>query len=375
MIEMVCGQKFADDVRGICERPEHDEAEITSTTSFVVDAKAEAGPAESTDGVQKKKVGRVVFLQSISWLWQLICRNRGMSLLIILFLVFLAFAIWSLRNKSDTPEMVFVKAGSFMMGVDMFEGWKGYRVTLTKDYWIGKYEVTEQQYWKIMHRMPAELERRQWWIQGNYPVSGVSWKEAMEYCRLLTKRERKAGRLSENYEYTLPTEAQWEYAARGGNQSKGYRYSGSDSLDEVGWYDGNRERVWWRDWSLHCSWKYKEFRVEQSESTIQPVGRKLPNELGIYDMSGNVSELCMDCCGVGDDEQTVLSGMYYENKDVDPCARDIEAEKYGQRPSHVVRGGSWFDQDYECTTAYCGNDLAAPDVAMGFRVVIVPVQR
>lgn len=375
MTEKVCGRKFADDVRGICQRPKHDEAEIASMTSFVVDAEEQAEQADSTDGLQKKNIGRTEFQQSLSWLWQLICRNWRVGLLVISFLVFLVFAIWPLRNKSDTPEMVFVKAGSFIMSIDKLEGFEGHRVTLTKDYWIGKYEVTEQQYWKIMHRMPAKIERMRRWIQGNYPVSGVSWKEAMEYCRLLTERERKAGRLSEDYEYTLPTEAQWEYAARGGNLSKGYRYSGSDNLDEVGWYEGNRESVWWRDWFLHWSWQYKEFKIERTESRIQPVGRKLPNELGIYDMSGNMEELCMDCCSTDDDERTSDRYMYYESREVDPCARDMEAEKNGEPTHHVARGGSWFYHEDKCTTAYCGNDLAAPDVAMGFRVVIVPVQR
>ena len=133
MTEKVCGRKFADDVRGIYQRPKHDEAEIASMTSFVVDAEEQAEQADSTDGFQKKHIGRTEFQQSLPWLWQLICRNWRVGLLVISFLVFLVFAIWPLRNKSDTPEMVFVKAGSFIMSIDKLEGFEGHRVTLTKD--------------------------------------------------------------------------------------------------------------------------------------------------------------------------------------------------------------------------------------------------
>ena len=167
-------------------------------------------------------------------------------------------------------KMVKVEKGSFQMGSNDGNSYEKpvHKVTLTKDFWIGETEVTQSQYKTVMGKNPSSFKKG-----GNYPVECVSWYDAMAFCRKLTELERSAGRLPKGYEYTLPTEAQWEYAARGG-KSKGYEYSGSDDLGEVGW-----------------SW-------DNSNGATHSVRQKKPNELGLYDMSGNVYEWCRDWYGV-----------------------------------------------------------------------------
>ncbi|MDR2591599.1 MAG: SUMF1/EgtB/PvdO family nonheme iron enzyme [Chitinispirillales bacterium] len=162
-------------------------------------------------------------------------------------------------------EMVFVKGGTFKMGnADNEDGEKKYddrahNVTVG-DFYIGKYEVTQKQWLQVMGGNPSGG------VEGDdYPVNNISWYDIQEFIERLNAATGK--------KYRLPTEAEWEYAARGGSESKGYKYSGSDNPDDVAWHEDN------------------------SGGGAHPVGSKSPNELGIYDMSGNVWELVSDWIG------------------------------------------------------------------------------
>ncbi len=167
-------------------------------------------------------------------------------------------------TKGYAPPMVFVEGGSFMMGCtseqgDCYDDEKPvHRVTLNS-FSMSSTEVTQAQYKRVMCKNPSYFK------SANNPVEQVSWEDAVAYCKKLSSLTGKR--------FRLPTEAEWEYAARGGQKSKSYKFSGSNSLDSVGWYYGN------------------------SGNKPHEVGQKLPNELGLYDMTGNVYEWCSDWYG------------------------------------------------------------------------------
>ena len=129
-------------------------------------------------------------------------------------------------------------------------------VTISNDYYIGKYEVTQELYEAVMGTNPCKRK------SSDSPVKNVSWYDAVEFC---VEISHLTGR-----RFTLPTEAEWEYAARGGKKTTNAKYSGSSNINNVAWYDGN------------------------SGNQTHPVGRLCSNELGIYDMSGNVKEWFQD---------------------------------------------------------------------------------
>ena len=192
-------------------------------------------------------------------------------------------------------EMVKVEAGSFDMGATPemrslqypYDDEKpDHRVTLTKTYYIGKYEVTQALWQVVMGNNPSRFKG------DDLPVERVSWKRCQDFISKLNSLTGKR--------FRLPTEAEWEYAARGGNKSRGYRYSGSNTLDDVAWYGDN------------------------SGSKTHAVGTKQPNELGIYDMSGNVSEWCQD-----------WRGSYSSSPQTNPTGAVSGSYR-------VDRGGSWL---------------------------------
>ena len=157
-------------------------------------------------------------------------------------------------------NMVLIKAGSFLQ--------LRYRVTLSRDFWLGKYEVTQAEYGALMGKNPSHFKDRP-----TAPVEKVTYLDAVAYCDALTQRERQAGHLPAGYQYQLPSEAQWEYACRAGTTN---RYSFGDSATNAGEY----------------AWTW-----ENSEGTPHPVGEKRPNAWGLYDMHGNVWEWCLDWFG------------------------------------------------------------------------------
>ena len=179
-------------------------------------------------------------------------------------------------------EMVLVEAGSFMMGSD--EGYPCeqpvHLVNITRPFYLGMYMVTLAQYDEYCARAGKSRIDDHGWGRGNRPATGVTWIDAVEYCTWLSEAEGFQPCYSgvrKNTEcdftangYRLPTEAEWEFAARGGIHSGGFKYPGSDDPLEVAWHEAN------------------------SGMMTQPVGQLLPNELGIYDMSGNVAEWCWD---------------------------------------------------------------------------------
>ena len=212
--------------------------------------------------------------------------------------------------KALAWDFVKIEAGSFTMGctseqdTDCYDHEKpAHKVTLTKDYYLGKYPVTQAQWRAVMGSNPSHFKSFLFTNCSDHPVERVSWNDIQEF---LAKLNQQAGTKGTSKHYRLPTEAEWEYAARGGNKSKGYKYTGakgtgSNDIDEVAWYDDN------------------------SGSKTHPVGQKAPNELGFYDMSGNVDEWCSDWYG---------EDYYSGSPETDPKGSSSGRDR-------VLRGGSW----------------------------------
>lgn len=223
-------------------------------------------------------------------------------------------------------DMVFVKGGTFEMGEvktedNSFDIPK-HQVTLS-DFYIGKYEVTQDLWRAVMNDNPSEYRGE------NLPVNNISWYECQAFVRRLSNITNK--------KFVLPTEAQWEYAARGGVKSKGYNHSGSNNLNDVGWYNVN------------------------SDMTLHNVGINKPNELGIYDMCGNSEEFCSDWYV---DWYNVL----YCKSEIDPIGPD-----HGEDGMVVVRNGSWSSSNYGCRISVRSNFPSESGSAfIGFRLALIP---
>jgi formylglycine-generating enzyme required for sulfatase activity len=219
-------------------------------------------------------------------------------------------------------DFILVEGGTFKMGNDYGDEKPIHPVTVS-DFYIGKTPVTQKQWRQIMDSDPKEL-----YFKGNddNPVENVSWNDVQEFLKKLNTQTDK--------KFRLPTEAEWEYAARGGNKSKGYTYSGSNNIDEVAWYS------------------------ENSGGQTKPVAQKKSNELGIYDMSGNVWEWC---------EDWYASDFYEMSKDAINPLNTTESD------SRVLRGGGWSDTANFCRAAI--RSISAPGIRfnrVGFRLCFVP---
>lgn len=231
-------------------------------------------------------------------------------------------------------KMIFVEGGTFTMGATAEQGseadddeYPAHEVELSS-YYIAECEVTQAQWQAVMGTsiyQQRDKEDSSYSMRGvgsNYPMYYVSWYEAQEFCQKLS--------IATGRTYLLPTEAQWEYAARGGNQSKRYKYSGLHQLSAVGWNEGN------------------------SGDSTHPVGQLRANELGIKDMSGNVWEWCSD-----------YYSSYPSTKQYDPSC--------GSGNGTVLRGGRWGGSASYCRVSCRTNDTpSCRDDKSGFRVVCIP---
>lgn len=276
-------------------------------------------------------------------------------------------------------EMVLMPKGTFMMGSPENESgrfpWEVYhKVVISEDFWIGKYEVTQAQYQAVMGKNPSLIKNLQ------APVDGVTWYQAMDFCEKLN--EITKGKRPEGYIYSLPTEAQWEYACRAGtttslNHGENMILKGqnnSPNLDSLGWYGGNCGRNFTKKHSDTITfvdrlsdiskWPEKQYPDDECGGS-HPVGQKIPNSWGLYDMHGNVSEWCLDHTDYKDGK---YSREAYQNGIVDPCGKS--------GTDRIVRGGSWLDFARDCRSAakmmlYPGNR----DIHVGFRVALIPNMR
>ncbi|TAF67473.1 MAG: formylglycine-generating enzyme family protein [Cytophagales bacterium] len=236
-------------------------------------------------------------------------------------------------------KMIKVKGGSFEMGYKagrdgedkyMDDAKPIHTVTLT-DYYIAETEVTQALWRAVMGQDPPDLYNKGC---DDCPVERVSWNDIVN--EFLPKLEQLTGK-----KYRLPTEAEWEYAARGGQKSKGYTYAGSNDLNAVAWYGVNYSQV-----------KYG------SAGSTHPVKTKAPNELGLYDMTGNVWEWCQDGCDskfYGSAEATKTNPA---NNNIAFC--------------RVLRGGSWLYYVPACRVAVRLNNtpgLRAYDI--GLRLLVL----
>jgi sulfatase modifying factor 1 len=226
-------------------------------------------------------------------------------------------------SNSIGMEFVLVQTGTFQMGSDDGDADEKpiHSVTISKPFYIGKYEVTQRQWRNVIGSSPSKYQG------DNRPVENVGWVDAQEFIRKLNEKENTT-------KYRLPTEAEWEFAARGGTQSHGYKFAGSNNVADVAVYS------------------------ENSGGETKSVGSKRPNELGVYDMSGNVNEWCVDWYGAYGDS----------------VERDPKGPPSGL--GFVLRGGSFASGDDYCRLAFRyyyyplnRNPLNRNSYLIGFRCV------
>lgn len=223
-------------------------------------------------------------------------------------------------------NMVAVEGGTFMMGAsesdpDVFDGERPQHQVTLSSYSIGQTEVTQELWKAVMGDNPSNFTG-----SANLPVEQVSWYDCQEF---ITKLNKLTGRT-----FSLPTDAEWEFAARGGNRSKGYKYSGSNNIDNVAWYKDN------------------------SGNKTNVVATKSPNELGLYDMSGNVWEWCHD---------------FYSKYSDEAQTNPIGNIPNDQRSMH---GGSWNFNSSFCRVCHRNRDVADHTAShLGFRLALSSLEK
>lgn len=246
----------------------------------------------------------------------------------------------AVRSETNRPTISFVhcQPGLFTMGSPATEFGRDSTedqrlVKITEEFWIGRTEVTQSQWKAVMGTEPWSYNR---YLPSspNHPACYVSWTDAMDFCRKLTVLEHAAGSLEGDWEYTLPTEIQWEYACRAGTTTK--YWFGDDST-----HLGRHEWVW----------------SDENGKYGHPVATKSANPWGLYDMHGNLSEWCRDS---------------YEQEELDP----LDPVKRDVSKLRIIRGGSWGRLPKNCRSATRSNGEPSyrGDYVVGFRVVKVRVR-
>ena len=231
------------------------------------------------------------------------------------------------------PELVWVEGGTFTMGCTneqgddcLYDESPNHKVTVSSFY-MGKYEVTQKEWVAAMGTNPSYPEAA--YSGENKPVHLVSWTDVQGYITILNAYTGK--------NYRLPTEAEWEFAARGGNKSEGYKYSGSNNINDITWYYPNNNNM--------------------ILNNLNPVGEKAPNEIGIFDMSGSVWEYCSD-----------WYGNYTPESQINPTG----PEKGNGR---VARGGAWYNTLNFMRVSYRYSSLPDIKYTSGFRLVLPAEQK
>jgi formylglycine-generating enzyme required for sulfatase activity len=225
------------------------------------------------------------------------------------------------KDCEDCPEMVVVPSGSFLMGTkqDPFSQFglqsdeQPQHTVSIRSFSLGKYEVTQEQWFSLMGNLPSYSKGR------SLPVEQVSWEDTQEYLKRLSKKTGK--------NYRLPSEAEWEFAARAGSKTAFSFGEDKELLGQYAWWEGN------------------------SQKSIQPVGGKLPNNFGLHDMHGNVMEWTQDCW----------------NQNYIAAPTDGSAWVDGECSRRVMRGGSWFHPPNHLRSAYRFGGAASLN-SYGFRV-------
>ena len=258
------------------------------------------------------------------------------------FIFALLMAVNSARAQKESDNFVLVQGGTFKN--KHCTNYYGRGVTIS-NFYLGKYEVTQKEWIEVMGDNPSQFKG------DNSPVEMVTWYECIEYCN---KRSIKEGlkpyyHIDKNTKdpnnqndgddvkwtvtinagangYRLPTEAEWEYAASGGQKSKGYTYSGGNNIDKVAWYWKNSG-----DTNLGGFWNWR--MIERNHCQTKPVGSKEPNELGLYDMSGNVREFCFDWYGDLESTETATKGN-------------------SSGSLRIWKGGGWMGGDFCCEPSF-----------------------
>ncbi|MBO4319109.1 MAG: SUMF1/EgtB/PvdO family nonheme iron enzyme [Treponema sp.] len=231
-------------------------------------------------------------------------------------------------SVATAKEFVDVDAGVFTIGCE--DEFENEHEVVVSEFFICTHEVTQEEFQSLMGYNPSKNKGK------NKPVNNVTWYEAVDYCNKRSIAEGYTPCYNADYEYDfcadgyrLPTESEWEIAAKGGQKSQGFIYSGDDSIDDVAWHGQN------------------------SGHKTHDVRTKAPNELGIYDMTGNVAEWCFDWYGV----------YPTEREGIDPSGPAFGTER-------IVRGGSCYFIDENCSvTARNSRTPETKESYIGFRIV------